>query len=191
VKKTILIFLHVILLTAAQGQDSETDSIDQFWGHLQALCGQAFSGQVDNAPAGDTVFAGKTLVMHVRQCGPEQILIPFHVGDDRSRTWVLTRTPEGILLKHDHRHKDGSADHITQYGGHTTNSGSANGQIFPADAYTAAILPAAFSNVWMIEVIPGEIFAYSLRRMGTDRYFRVVFALSRPVSPPPAPWGWE
>jgi hypothetical protein len=49
--------------------------------------------------------------------------------------------------------------------------------------------PAAVTNVWTMEVIPGERFAYALRREGTDRRFRVEFDLTRPVAPPPAPWG--
>jgi hypothetical protein len=27
--------------------------------------------------------------MHVRDCGPDSIRIPFHVGADRSRTWLI------------------------------------------------------------------------------------------------------
>ena len=30
--------------------------------------------------------------MHVRDCSERELRIPFHVGDDRSRTWVVTRT---------------------------------------------------------------------------------------------------
>ncbi len=180
-----LLFLASILLA----QPTSSTPSDEFWANLQTLCGQAFAGQVDAAPPGDTAFAGKELIMHVRQCGPEQVRIPFHVGADRSRTWVLTRTSEGILLKHDHRHEDGSEDHITQYGGHTSNPGQPHAQVFPADAFTATLLPAAFGNIWMMELVPGAYFAYSLRRMGTDRHFRVVFDLTKPVEAPPAPWG--
>jgi hypothetical protein len=191
-KPSLLILLVLSLLsTAALAQPDGSSPTDAFWANLQALCGQAFAGRVDAAPPGDTAFADKELVMHLRQCGPQQLRIPFHVGADRSRTWVLTRTDEGILLKHDHRHEDGSEDAITQYGGHTSNPGQAQAQIFPADAFTASLLPAAFSNVWMMELVPGEYFAYSLRRMGTERHFRVVFDLRQAVPLPPAPWGSE
>ena len=33
--------------------------------------------------------------MHVRSCTPTEIRVPFHVGEDRSRTWVITRTDGG------------------------------------------------------------------------------------------------
>ena len=128
--------------------------------------------------------------MHVRQCSATEMRIPFHADSNRSRTWVLTRTTDGLRLKHDHRHEDGSEDRITQYGGDTRGPGTAERQEFHADAHTAAIIPAAATNVWTIEIVPGERFAYGLRREGTDRRFRVEFDLKAPVAQPPAPWGY-
>lgn len=159
-----------------------------FWNSLQQLCGGAFEGTVMEAPAGDTAFAGKRLVMDVRSCSQNEMRIPFNVGDNRSRTWVVTRTPEGLRLKHDHRHEDGSEDAITQYGGDTRAPGSTERQEFHADAHTAHLIPAAFTNVWTIEVVPGERFSYALRREGTDRRFRIDFDVTRAVATPPAPW---
>jgi hypothetical protein len=164
---------------------------DAFFASLQQLCGNAYEGTViERLPAPDTVFEGRRLVMHVRQCAPHEIRIPFHVGEDRSRTWILTRTADGLRLKHDHRHEDGSEDEITQYGGDTSDPGTATRQEFPADAHTASLIPAASTNVWTVEVIPGETFAYALRREGTDRRFRVEFDLTRTVPAPPTPWGY-
>jgi hypothetical protein len=161
----------------------------EFWARLQALCGRAFEGRVIEAPAGDTTFAGRALVMHVRECAEREIKIPFHVGEDRSRTWVLTRTDAGLRLKHDHRHRDGSEDDVTQYGGDTAAPGTPATQEFPADAFTASLIPAAATNVWTVQVVPGDAFAYALRREGTDRRFQIRFDLTRDVPPPPAPWG--
>ena len=128
--------------------------------------------------------------MHVRNCGPHEIRIPLHVGTDRSRTWVITRSDSGLRLKHDHRHEDGAEDRITQYGGDTRDAGLETRQEFYADSLTAALIPAARTNVWTIELVQREgLFAYALRREGTDRRFRVEFDLSRPVAAPPAPWG--
>ncbi|MDQ5871085.1 MAG: hypothetical protein M3547_02630 [Acidobacteriota bacterium] len=163
---------------------------DAFWAELQALCGRAFTGRVTEESATESPFRGAELTMHVRSCTPTEIRIPFHVGPDRSRTWVLTRTDGGLRLKHDHRHADGTADPVTQYGGDTRDAGSATRQEFFADSHTASLIPAARTNVWTIEVVPAEKrFAYALRREGTDRRFRVEFDLGRPVAPPPAPWG--
>jgi len=119
-----------------------------------------------------------------------EVRIPLHVGEDRSRTWVITRSDSGLRLKHDHRHEEGSADRITQYGGDTRDAGLATRQEFYADSLTAALIPAARTNVWTMELRPLEgRFAYALRREGTDRRFRIEFDLSRPVAAPPPPWG--
>lgn len=170
-------------------QPSAQSQQDAFWSRLTALCGQAFQGQVTEAAVGDSMLRRATPVMHVRSCEPGEIRIPFHVDSNRSRTWVLTRTAEGLRLKHDHRHEDGSEDAITQYGGDTRSAGSAGQQEFYADAHTAALIPAARTNVWTVGVAPGERFIYALRREGTDRRFRVEFDLTRPVPAPPPPWG--
>lgn len=161
----------------------------QFWNALAELCGNAYAGTVVEAPAGDTTFAGKDLIMHVRSCADDEIRIPFHVGQDRSRTWVITRTDAGLRLKHDHRHEDGSEDAQTQYGGDTADEGTAEQQEFPADAFTSELIPEAATNVWTVEVVPGESFVYALRREGTDRRFRIEFDLAQTVAAPPAPWG--
>lgn len=162
---------------------------DAFWAALQGICGQAFSGAIVESVPPDTSFAGKDLIMHVRQCDDAEVRIPFHVGEDRSRTWVISRTSLGLRLKHDHRHEDGSEDPITQYGGDTDEPGTETLQQFPADAHTASIVPVAATNVWTLEVDPGRRFAYALRREGSNRRFRVEFDLSRPIPPPPPPWG--
>ena len=128
--------------------------------------------------------------MHIISCKQSEIKIPFHVGENRSRTWVLTNRANAITLKHEHRHEDGSEDKVTQYGGTSTNSGSANMQIFPADEETVKIIPAAFGNVWWITVDENS-FTYNLRRIGTDRLFTVKFDLTKPVDLPPSPWGWK
>jgi len=171
---------------------SDKDTTQQiFWKELTLLCGKSFEGSIIAGPANDTTFAGKKLIMHVRKCTENEIKIPFFVGNDSSRTWVLTRTDNGIQLKHDHRHKDGSPDKVTMYGGHTSNFGSKIRQIFPADQETAEMLPAATGNVWWIDIHPGESYIYNLRRVNTDRLFSVRFDLKKPVENPGPPWGWK
>lgn len=165
----------------------------QFFSRLAVLCGTAFEGRVASpAVEADRDFAGKRLVMHVRDCSATEIRIPFHVGDDRSRTWIVTRTGVGLRLKHDHRHEDGSEDKLSRYGGDTASQGTASRQEFPADGESKALFlredrAVSVTNVWAMEVHPGRLFAYELRRPG--RFFRVDFDLARPVSPPPAPAG--
>ena len=190
----VLLLIGSITIAACNARDSEPQATtaepeDRFWASLTQLCGKAYEGRVVEAVPADTSFAGKTLVMDVRGCDERQILIPFHVGENRSRTWVLTRTDSGLRLKHDHRHEDGAEDSVTQYGGDTRDGGSAERQEFYADAHTAELIPAAATNVWTIEVLGDSVFAYALRREGTERRFRAEFDLRRSVPPPPAPWG--
>ena len=98
----------------------------QFWNTLKQHCGKTFEGTITAGATPNDPFVGKKLVMHVRSCEENRIRIPFFVGDDKSRTWVLTFDNDQIQLKHDHRHEDGSEDKITQYGGKSPNSGLPN-----------------------------------------------------------------
>lgn len=162
---------------------------DAFLVRLKAVCGQAFEGRVQvDRPEPSPDFAGKRLVMHVRDCDAEAVRIPFHVGEDRSRTWIVTRTGEGLRLKHDPRHADGSPDALTMYGGETASGGTAGRQTFPVDAESRALFTredraASLTNTWAMEIEPGRVFVYELSRPG-GRLFRVQFDLSRPVPPP-------
>ncbi len=188
--------LFVVLVVAAPQQTAFADNqsgtgTTVFWSELRNLCGKAFAGTVVYAPPDDTMFKDKKLVMHVRSCEENRIRIPFYVGADRSRTWVLTKDTDGLVLKHDHRHEDGTPDKITQYGGKTTSSGQPNRQMFPADQQTADILPAASSTVWWIDLDPGQHFTYNVRQLGTDKFYSIRFDLSKEVSKPDAPWGWK
>lgn len=168
---------------------------DAFWDGLKALCGKAYEGRIAakvGGGSGPDPFDGKTLIMHVRECRAKEMKIPFHVGEDRSRTWVLTRTDKGLRLKHDHRHQDGKPDATTMYGGDTADAGSAEKQSFPADQHSKDMfikekIPQAVENVWVLGLSPGKTFSYALTRPG--REFRVDFDLTKAVPAPPAPWG--
>lgn len=188
--------MRMLMLAAALallgGCVTTPTSAPDFLTSLSPYCGKAYAGRIVSplVPA-DEAFAGKDLVMHVTSCTDDTVRIPFHVGDDHSRTWVLSRTTAGLRLKHDHRHADGSEDRVTQYGGDSTTPPAAPRQLFPADAFTKELLQregnvAGMENVWAVERRPG-IFAYELRRPG--RFFRVEFDLTRPVATPPPAWG--
>lgn len=177
--------------TPEQSRDRATAgaAADSFWIQLTALCGKAFGGRVVESVPPDTVMSRQSLVMHVRDCGADTIRVPFHVGENRSRTWVITRTASGLRLKHDHRHEDGTPDSVTMYGGDTRGAASAGSQEFFADSVTAALIPTARTNVWTVELNPGHMFVYALRREGSDRKFRAEFDLTSPVALPPPAWG--
>lgn len=179
----------LLLLSACQSVAPPEHPGDALFAALHPLCGQAFEGRlVEGTEPSDAQIGEERLVMHVRSCAENEIRIPFHVGENRSRTWVITKTAEGVRLKHDHRHADGSPDEVTQYGGDTHTGDADRSLDFYADAHTGAMLPASRTNIWTIAVVPGETFTYGLRREESGRRFRVEFDLTKPVATPPAPW---
>jgi hypothetical protein len=194
--------LAAVLMSACDGSQhgGHGDSpvvlpADSFMARIAEHCGKAYEGRiaVNEPEPDDDPFAGQTLVMHVRDCNEDEFRIPFHVGENRSRTWILTRTYDGIRLKHDHRHEDGSEDAVTMYGGETAHRGTAVRQEFPVDRGSVRLferegLTASTSNVWAMEIEPGERFVYELARPGTERLFRVEFDLTTPVAEPPPAW---
>ncbi len=182
------LFSLLLVCIVFHSNAQEKPASEQFWEALSAHCGNAYEGKLVT-PESDERFQGK-LVMHVRSCEEGTLRIPFFVGDNRSRTWVLTKEDELIKLKHDHRHEDGSEDEITQYGGITSNSGFPGMQVFPADQETTDLIPYAAGNVWWITVDETS-FTYNLKRIGSDTQFTVEFDLTKPVETPDAPWGWK
>jgi hypothetical protein len=201
------ITLPISLIACVPSDDPkpEVSPQDVFFEHILMLCDKAYAGRLVSSEEVDADFVDKAMVMHVSKCEQNKVEIPFHVaGEDeewnRSRTWFLTRTTDGIRLKHRHRHEDGSLDAVTNYGGDTASEGTAERQEFPVDAESIASfktngLAASVNNVWAVEISqPGQSnakFAYELRRPeGPDeRYFRVEFDLSQPVDTPAPPWG--
>ncbi|MFN4286954.1 MAG: hypothetical protein ACK4E3_00450 [Brevundimonas sp.] len=179
----------LMALSACQ-QPAETghatqNAQDQFFSNLSELCGQRFVGQVVTDDPVDDDFRNSRLLMHVRDCSDDEIRIPFWVGDDRSRTWVITRTDTGLRLKHDHRDPDGTAHTLHWYGGDTASEGTITRQEFPVDQESIDLFNAndravSTTNVWAVEVNPGDTYVYELAR--ENRLLRVAFDLTNPVS---------
>ena len=186
-----LLGIAVVLGLAACQSNAAKSPQDVFFENIRQHCGKAFAGKLVSKDEADADFVDKPMVMHVRECSDTELRIPFHVEDDHSRTWVITKTGEGLRLKHDHRHEDGSEDAVTQYGGDTIYEGAKSRQVFPVDQYSIDMferegLTASVVNIWAVE-INNAIFAYELSR--PNRHFRVEFDVTKPVETPPAPWG--
>ena len=182
----ILAALAAVSLASCATAPEPSHPQDAFMARLNALCGQRFEGRVVSNDAADDSFRSQRLVMHVRDCSADEVGIPFAVGEDRSRRWLVTRTAAGLRLKHDHRGPEGVIHGYHMYGGDTAGAGTAARQEFPVDQesidqFTAGGAQVSTTNVWAMEVHPGEMFAYELRRPG-GRFFRVEFDLSRPLA---------
>jgi hypothetical protein len=192
------LFLFVVFNASAEANTVKPAPLvsipthDNFFNSIAKHCAKAYEGKVvfdnDPSPAFD-----KKLVMHVRKCSDNELQIPFHVGDNASRTWILTKTGSGISLKHDHRLQNGKDDPSTMYGGHTVDAGFDQAQSFPADQYskelfTASGIPQSNGNTWQMFIYKTK-FTYRLIRQG--REFRVDFDLTKPITAPQTPWGYS
>lgn len=173
------------LVSACATAPAPSGPQDAFMSGLNDLCGKRFVGRVVTTDAADADFASSRLLMHVRDCSPTEVGIPFAVGEDRSRRWIVTRTGEGLRLKHDHRDPEGVIHGYHMYGGDTAGPGTASRQEFPVDQesidqFIAGGAQVSTTNVWAVEVHPGRMFAYELRR--ANRHFRVEFDLTKPLT---------
>lgn len=182
-------------LTLAACTPADQDPRDQFFDSIAQHCGNAYAGEVSLGDEElDAEWIASDIIIEIRECSENRIRIPLHVGDDHSRTWVLTRTQEGLELKHDHRKEDGSHDPMTMYGGETFTPGTASLHSFPADEYSKQLFAelgatASISNIWWLELPQEDVLRYRLERDG--REFQVDIDLSTPVEAPQAPWGWQ
>lgn len=171
---------------------SPTSPQEAFWANLAQHCGNAYPGGLVLEPPGDDMLTGtEELVVHFRECGQDTLRLPFHIeiedtGEwDRSRTWMFMRTAQGLELRHDHRHEDGSPDEQTMYGAFTQDEGSPNTQEFIITDRTAR---DGSPIGWRVEIEPNQRYTYGTIR-GGEWTWRVDFDLSRTVTAPPAPWG--
>ena len=169
-KKTLSLILALVLINGCVKKPAPTVQ-QSFFDNLKSLCGQVFTGASTFPTDPDHDFAGKLLVADFSSCEDQQIRIKFAVGEDHSRTWVVTNSERGLLLKHDHRHADGTPDEITNYGGWADSKGSTWHQHFAADQETAELIPAAATNVWMLQYNPDtRVLTYDLKRYDLPRY---------------------
>jgi|TARA_R110002073_G_scaffold20483_4_gene73261 hypothetical protein len=166
---------------------------EHMFAELSQYCGQAFEGHVTSDDPRDADWAAETLTVHFRDCSNVQLRIPLHVGDDRSRTWIISRETDGLRLQHDHRHEDGSEDAVSMYGGSTETPPADGRAQFPADEFSKNLferegLAVSVTNVWTIALTDTSL-TYALDR--PERHFEVSFDLTHPVDAPPAAWGAE
>lgn len=146
-----------------------------FFETLLELCGTRYVGETTYPEVPGEDWRDKVLTVTIEYCEPEEIRMPLVVGEDHSRTWVLRPVAGGLELKHDHRYEDGTPHEVTQYGGTTVNPGSAGSQAFPADTFTAALIPEASTNVWSLTLSPdASTMTYYLERHDAPRFKAVL-----------------
>lgn len=177
-KLLVVAFLVLSVWTPSWAEEKPSEA---FFRLLRDLNGKQFAGSMvfpDNRPDHPM---NKPMRLHFQVVSESEIRVPFAVGDDHSRTWILQLLPEGLQLKHDHRLADGSPDPVTMYGGIALAGGMSRAQMFPADEATVKMLPEARTNCWMLWLSPdGKTLVYSLERDRQAR-FQANFDLSKPL----------
>lgn len=169
--RTLLALTLLFSGMAVHAQHSEKSSQLNFFENIRSLCGTRFEGYSSFPEDPGDAFRDQLLVANIETCEENQIRIPFSVGADTSRTWVLSLVDGGIELKHDHRHADGTPDEVSMYGGTTVQAGSKLSQSFPADDYTAELIPDAATNEWFLTLSEdGKELTYYLERHAKPRF---------------------
>jgi hypothetical protein len=184
--KTALLAMCVLVGGCSTVGSTNPTAADQFFEQLSQHCGKSFGGKLVAGDDSDAAFANADMRAHFRVCTASEMQIAFDVGEDRSRTWIITRVGDRLRLKHRHMLKDGSEDPVSQYGGDTLTSGTVVRQEFPADDYSKAMFTregrtVSNSNVWAFEIVPRASFTYELSR--PNRLFRVEFDTTAPIQP--------
>jgi hypothetical protein len=149
-----------------QSKGHEINPQKEFFNHFKLLEGKKYAGKEVFIAEGMESWASLELIMHVREFTDTAVYIPFKVGNNSSRTWMLIMEGENTLrFRHDHRHDDGSPEDLNLYGGYGTKNGSAYKQVFPADDFTCNMLERICDNEWTVEFSEDlSVFSYSLRK---------------------------
>jgi hypothetical protein len=165
-----------------EGADEPREAQRAFFETMREMCGQTFGGRTILAPETDDTFEPARLYFIVEACDEDELRIPFVVGGDASRTWILRLDEEGLSFVHEHLQPDGTEYENSGFGGHASEDGSATFQSFP-DFWTTDETPAAERRVWRLRIDrENDLFVYYLDRGGEPAY-RLVFHLG-PPSPP-------
>lgn len=152
---------------------------DTFWTELSALCGKAYPGRVVVDSTNSATFRDRPLTLHIAGCTDDMVTMPLMIDGTTWATLTVSRIDGQLRLKHTHEVGADGTSPPSGYGGDTRGTGTEVAQDFYADEFTKQLDEDAGDTAWTLEVRPGAVMSYSLRREGTTRKFRAVFDLSR------------
>lgn len=184
--KKLLTILALCLIVTACGGDAETAETenhhDAFFANLSTLCGETLTGGSTYPEDPEHPLVDTELNNHVSSCDENKIRIElYRDGDYWHGAWVLEKRDEGLHLFHDHLGEVRTMEDLGEgdfhgYGGYADDAGSATTQFFPADEATAEIIPAAATNVWMMDLdLENGKFIYYLERHNEPRFRAEMF----------------
>jgi hypothetical protein len=140
-----------------------------FWQRLTQLCGERHTGRMVEG-------VRHRLSNHVGGCTTREVRTGFVIGPDSLRSRVVRKVAGGLVLRHE-MSDAGTGDGVSGYGGRTCTPGSPTRQHVVADEETERLLPAAASNVWSLDLVPGRTLTYTVPRRGAARRLRLEFDL--------------
>jgi hypothetical protein len=166
-------------LSGCAGEATPSSSAEQFMSSLSELCGNTYTGSVVSKQAVDADWRAAPLTLGPVECEAGAVHAPLAVGEDRSRTWHITRDGETVELRHEHRLKDGSPDPVSYYGGYSNADSTSSAMYFPADEASKTMfvengLDVSVANVWTLSIEDG-VLRYALAR--PERDFRAEFVI--------------
>ena len=173
----VCLMLACVLLGVGCSSRPEILPQDEFWYNMSELCGKAYPGRVVIDSTASPTFRDKPLILQVAECSDERLSMPLLIDGAPWATLELSRVDGSLRLKH--LHEAGADAPPNGYGGVTRAGGTPISQDFYADEFTASLEEGTADTVWTLEVRPGSVLSYSLRREGTTRRMRMVFDLSR------------
>lgn len=170
-----------LVLKAEALELSITAAERAFLENLRSLCGKSFRGEEAFMAPGRESWAEKKFMMHVTVCEDDRVYIPFHLDEDRSRTWMFLAEEGGLRFRHDHRHEDGNPEELTMYGGYADGKGNRYRQHFPADNYTVNLLDDGIEREWRV-ILDEDLNTFSYQLLySSELIFEARFDLTSPV----------
>ena len=182
-KYPFYILIVALIFSACAGEDEThldpqlpaQTTHDEFFANLFSICGETFSGESTYPDEPEHPLVDTELNATISTCTDDRIEIDLQRdGDTWHATWILSKRDDGLHLYHDHigeRVYDEGEEPLTGYGGYADDRGSSTQQFFPADEFTAEILPEAATNVWMMDMdLENGVFVYYLERHDEPRF---------------------
>lgn len=152
-----------------------------FLKNMADLCGNSFRGKETFSAPGRESWRDKDFLIHITVCDEDKVHIPFHIDQDRSRTWMFLAEENGLRFRHDHRHEDGTPEDLTMYGGYADGTGTGFIQRFPADKYTRDLLNDTIGREWRVVLAEDmSTLTYELHYSGR-LMFAAGFDLTSPI----------
>ena len=174
--RNVVVSASAMLAFAACGSPTPSFPQGAFWDALEPACGTVLPGEMLSNASSDRDWRRRGVSLDVTECSSEGMRMVVQVGNDRSRTWILTQAADGIDFRIERA--EGTGPGVSGYGGVSSEGADAMRQVFPADEVTKEMfsergLALALENVWSLTIDPeaGDL-VYEVERISGGRKIR-------------------